>query len=158
MHKYVFFWSLCSLWLFCASCKKAPNQVLVNQLDGTWTVDKLEYVDQPVNATPLPQTGVFSFTKCDNQKSGKAGAVCDGYYALGNEPRVNFKFDAFQQAAPSFGSINLSFRGKPYYYFVSTLNMTQFTQKELTVEARLAIYPPNADPIPGSQVRIHLRR
>ena len=159
MKKHVFLWGLCSLWLLCASCKKHPDQVLVNQLDGTWTVDKLEYVNQSMHATPLPQTGVFSFSKCDNQQSGTAGAVCDGYYELDSELRVNFKFDAFQQAAPSFGSINLTFRGNPYYYFVSTLNMTQFTQKELVVEAMLAFSPPpNADPIPSAQVRIHMHR
>jgi hypothetical protein len=159
MQKHVFLWGLCSLWLLCASCKKHPDQVLVNQLDGTWTVDKLEYVDPPVNATPLPQTGVFSFSKCTNRASGIAGTVCDGYYALGSEPRVNFKFDASRQAAPSLGGITLTYRGDPYYYFVSTLNMTQFTQTELTVEARLAFSPPpNADPIPSAQVRMHLRR
>jgi hypothetical protein len=159
MQKHVFLWSLCSLWLLCASCKKEPDQVLVNQLDGTWTVNKLEYVDQPVKAIPLPQTGVFNFSKCTNRARGIAGTVCDGYYQLGSEPRLNFKFDASRQAAPSFGSITITYWGNPYYYFVSTLNMTQFTQKELTVEARLAFStPPNADRIPSAQVRIHLRR
>ncbi|MES2731676.1 MAG: hypothetical protein V4714_08005 [Bacteroidota bacterium] len=161
MGKYFLLLGLHILLLLATSCKKDPHQETVNALDGLWTVDKTEYTDQKTDSIPLPQTGVFSFSACKIGQSGAAGPQCDGYYQLGNQPQVTYKFDAFDGPSPLIGQISWSIPPKNVYYSLETVwNITKRTDKEMAIEGYIGfnhlVNPQGNSPF--VRVRIHLHR
>lgn len=77
---------LCFLLFACAD----PEQEMVNQLDGTWTIQEavLTSLSSGNDSTLSPPIGTITFEGCKRKKVGN----CDGAYELTGHSKITFTY------------------------------------------------------------------
>ena len=84
------FWSTC--FLACAalaSCQK--SQVLVNKIEGTYTIEKVVYNTPKGDSVVSRADSKMFFDDC-NLKKQTGAQQCDGFIQIGGEDPINFGY------------------------------------------------------------------
>lgn len=89
MKKYLL-WSSCFLALAAfASCQK--EQLLVNKIEGTYTIEKLVYNTANGDSVVSKPNSTMFFDDC-NLKDQKGAQQCEGFIQIGGEDPINFEY------------------------------------------------------------------
>ena len=85
-----FLWPSCFLALVAfASCQK--EQVLVNKIEGTYTIEKVIYSTPKGDSVVSRADSKMFFDDC-NLKKQKGAQQCDGFIQIGGEDPINFGY------------------------------------------------------------------
>ena len=88
---------ICFLFVFVSlSCQSSDRyyQGILNDLQGTYSIDSVVYINQAGEDSVLTSVGEFHFAACDADDNFSS-KICQGFYTVTNQ-QVDFKFQLIE--------------------------------------------------------------
>lgn len=140
---------LCLFTLCVAACNK--NQMLVNDLDGTWEIRSITALDETDET--LPAEGSITFVECG--ASMQEGGKCDGSFQLSDKAEVGFRYSTFVSGGEKVINILPSQHEEPYL-LTGTWQIIEKNKNELKLEGILEVSENVTETGSGEAIKVQI--